>query len=243
MSTDIHTLTGAYALDALDPDEAAEFERHMSTCLACAQEVTELRETAARLAIVAVQPPPSGLRGQVLDVINQTRQELGLPHIARPQRPWARWTAVAAAAAVAACIALAALLGVQTARLHQADVATQQARAQYDRVTAVLTAPDAQISTTQASGATGTVVVSPSQHSLVLLATSMPALPADRAYQAWLIGPRGPESAGLITDPAHPAPLAAPLDAGITQVGISVEPAGGSDRPTTSAFMLIPLTT
>jgi anti-sigma factor RsiW len=231
MSTDIHTLTGAYALNALAPDEIVEFERHMSTCFACTQEVAELRETAAWLANSAAQPPPPELRGQVLTAISQTRQDS--PLAARPTRSWARWTV---AVAVAASVALAALLGVQTARLHQAST-------QYDQIAAVLTAPDAHVSTAQAGGATGTVVHSPSQQSLVLLTASMPALPADRTYQAWLIGPGGPESVGLITDPANPAPLAATPDAGTTQVGVTIEPAGGSDRPTTEAFMVIPLTT
>jgi len=233
MSTNIHTLTGAYALDALAPDEAVEFERHLSTCPACAQEVAELRETTAWLASTVAQPPPPELRGQVLDAISQTRQDS--PLAARPKRQRARWTAVAAS------IVLAALLGVQTVRLHQADQATQQARAQYDQITAVLTAPDAQVSTAQAGGATGTVVLSPSQQSLVLLATSMPALPAGQTYQAWLIGPGGSESAGLITNPANPAPVVAPLEAGATQVAITVEPAGGSAQPTSNALMIIPL--
>ena len=29
MSTDVHTLSGAYAVNALDPREAAEFEEHL----------------------------------------------------------------------------------------------------------------------------------------------------------------------------------------------------------------------
>jgi anti-sigma-K factor RskA len=239
VSTDIHTLTGAYSLNALTADEAAEFERHMKTCSACAQEVTELRETAARIGTAVAQTPPPWLRDRVLKAASQNRQNPPHPTRAhawpRPRR--AHW----AAAAVAACIALAAVLGVQTARLQNAQQASQQAQTQYDRVTAVLTAPDARLATAHANGATGTVVTSSSRNSLVLLTTDLPALPAGRAYQAWLIGPHGPDSAGLIPQPAHPAVLTTPLKADANQVGITVEPAGGSPRPTSSALLLIPL--
>ena len=39
MSADLHTLTGAYAADALSDTEQLAFERHLTACPACAQEV------------------------------------------------------------------------------------------------------------------------------------------------------------------------------------------------------------
>lgn len=48
---DVHALTGAYVLDAVSDVEHAEFERHLTRCETCAQEVAELRETATRLAL------------------------------------------------------------------------------------------------------------------------------------------------------------------------------------------------
>ena len=47
MTVDIHTLAGAYALDALNDLERAAFARHMTECEACAQEVAEYLETTA----------------------------------------------------------------------------------------------------------------------------------------------------------------------------------------------------
>ena len=43
MSTDLHDLVAAYALDALPSDEATEFERHMAGCDECRGELDELR--------------------------------------------------------------------------------------------------------------------------------------------------------------------------------------------------------
>ena len=48
-ASDIHSLSGAYALDAVDDLERAAFERHLRECEACALEVGELRETVSRL--------------------------------------------------------------------------------------------------------------------------------------------------------------------------------------------------
>ncbi|MYS39774.1 anti-sigma factor, partial [Streptomyces sp. SID5998] len=40
-TTDLHALTGAYALHALPDDERAAFERHLTGCSSCAREVAE----------------------------------------------------------------------------------------------------------------------------------------------------------------------------------------------------------
>ena len=60
MSADLHTLTGAYAAHALSDGERLAFERHLAACPACAQEVRELTETAARLG-TAVAARPSAV--------------------------------------------------------------------------------------------------------------------------------------------------------------------------------------
>ena len=39
MSSDLHTLSGAYALNALSAEEAEQFQRHLEACPACTQEV------------------------------------------------------------------------------------------------------------------------------------------------------------------------------------------------------------
>ena len=49
---ELHTLAGAYALDALPEGDRARFERHLVRCRACAREQRELREATARLALV-----------------------------------------------------------------------------------------------------------------------------------------------------------------------------------------------
>ena len=58
--SDIHALSGAYAIDALDDIERAQFERHLAECAECRAEVESLREAGGLLAeAVAAAPPPA----------------------------------------------------------------------------------------------------------------------------------------------------------------------------------------
>ncbi|WP_166134860.1 anti-sigma factor [Nocardioides ochotonae] len=73
MSEDIHALSGAYAVDALDDVERAHFERHLAGCEACQAEVDSLRDATALLASTTATPPPPALRDAVLSQIASIR--------------------------------------------------------------------------------------------------------------------------------------------------------------------------
>ena len=64
MSADIHGLSGAYAVDALDSDERAAFEEHLAQCPECQAEVASLREAATQLATTTETQPPASLRSR-----------------------------------------------------------------------------------------------------------------------------------------------------------------------------------
>jgi anti-sigma-K factor RskA len=237
----MHTLTGVYALDAIDGRERDRFERHLHRCQHCDNEVRGLRETAGRLAMAVARVPPPQLKERVLAAVAQTRQ-VPPPAAERPRpaarRSWLPRIAVAfGAVGVAAAIALGfAYAGAQ----HQLD----HARAQDRAISAVLTAPGARILTARTKvGGTGTVVVATAQRKLIFTAAGLPRLPAAKVYQVWLLGPPGTRSAGLLPHPAggRTAPLlAAGLQPG-DQVGVTVEPAGGTSQPTTTPILVMPL--
>ena len=69
----MHALSGAYAVDALDPGERVRFELHLAHCAECRSEVDGLREAAARLGSGADVAPPPALRGDVLAAIETVR--------------------------------------------------------------------------------------------------------------------------------------------------------------------------
>ena len=99
---DLHDLTAAYALDALDPAEAEAYEAHLSQCEECRTELAELSKSVGALAFGAVAPPPPArLRESILAAAAAERSNV----IPLPQR---RWTprVLAVAAAAAACVAV-----------------------------------------------------------------------------------------------------------------------------------------
>ncbi|GII78820.1 hypothetical protein Sru01_38020 [Sphaerisporangium rufum] len=245
MRSDPHTLAGAYALHAVDDlGELAAIEGHLAGCPECAEEARGLRETAARLgAAVAVAPPPA-LRARVMAEIGLVRQ---LPPAVPPARAHAApaaarsWWPRAATALAAACLAVAVGLGVVVVRTRdQLDAERDGGR----RIAAVLAAPDSRSVTARTgAGGTATVVVSRSEQSMVFFSSGMAALPQGRTYQLWRIGRDGPrpdrltrpDTAGRVP----PTVLGGLGDA--TKVAVTVEPAGGSARPTTEPLLVLDL--
>lgn len=73
MSDEIHALTGAYAVDALDETERAHFEQHLAECADCRAEVESLRLALTDLSSLTEVAPPAGLRASVLSGIRQER--------------------------------------------------------------------------------------------------------------------------------------------------------------------------
>ncbi|MFB9688688.1 anti-sigma factor [Amycolatopsis plumensis] len=183
-TADLHTLTGAYAVNALSDLERIGFERHLGECDACRLEVGELQATAAHLGIaVRVEPSPR-LRSAVLAGVTHTRQRP--PHIAgrkagRGRGQWIAWLVAAAAAVVSV------VLGVQAISSDRQFPSAQQDHS----VESVLTAPDAKTVTAPAGdGRTtaATVIVSRSQRRAVFLAGSLPVLDPQHVYQLWMVG-------------------------------------------------------
>ena len=73
MSPDLHHLSGAYAVDALDEAERESFEQHLAECADCRAEVAELSATAHQLSSMSEATPPPALRAAVLHRVTQVR--------------------------------------------------------------------------------------------------------------------------------------------------------------------------
>jgi anti-sigma factor RsiW len=227
---DLHILTGSYVLDAISDAEREEFERHLQHCPACEAELRGLRETAARLALARAVPPPARMEQRVLAATYRTRQ-LPLPRdqIRAARKFPRRLVILAAAASVAAAVAL----GVnQLSTQHQLD------RARETAIARVVDAPDARVETARTSaGGSVTVVASAVLREAVVSTTGMASLPSGRVYQVWVISPSGERSAGLLHGTSLLASAVAPGD----RIGITVEPAGGTARPTTNPVAVLPV--
>jgi anti-sigma-K factor RskA len=230
MSSDIHALSGAYALDALDSDERSEFEKHLADCPICRAEVDSLREAAAGLADLTETAPPPGLRERVLADAAVVRP---LPPLVDRNRRRRRWGALLAAAAAVVLIA-GGVAWHPWDRSSTPSSVSAVARVQH--------APDAQRTTqTLPDGGTVTVYRSASLDKAAVVVKDLATLPDGKVYEMWLqdtkgsmlpagVVPAGVTSAEMVLNGSAASAVGA---------GMTVEPAGGSTAPTSDPVALL----
>ncbi|MEW1952010.1 anti-sigma factor [Terrabacter sp. NPDC080008] len=293
MSDDIHALSGAYAVDALDDAERARFERHLAHCSACQAEVDSLVAAASELSVLTEVAPPASLRAKVLaeiatvrplpplvpsgaesaddsavdsapanrpgagavgsggagavptagaagDSSERTHESTGAPGAgdelaARRSRRGGGFTRGWRLVVAAATVAVLAIAGFTVWRQVEKD--PQQALADQ-----VLAAPDAaRYAKRLPDGATATIVRSTSLQKAVLITSGMPQPPTGKVFQLWLEDSTGHmTSAGLMPTGGDKVVVLAGDATHSKAAGVTVEPPGGSDQPTSAPVALIP---
>lgn len=227
--TDVHTLVGAYALDAVDDVERARFSRHLAECESCELEVVELREAAGRLADLTIEAPPARLKAAVLAEVSRTRQNgKTRPVEAAGTTRWRRWTAAAVTVGIIAVGAATATFVVQEQRVRQA----QRQAADAGQIATVLAAPDAVMHTSDVNGGRVTVVVSDSLDQGVAIVNALPSPGAAKAYQLWLMKGDHPDSAGVLAAGSGNGTKLFSNVHGAGAFAVSREPPSGSPTPT-----------
>ncbi|THV27106.1 anti-sigma factor [Glycomyces paridis] len=231
---DVHTLIGAWALDAVDADERLRVERHLAECESCAQEAAELREAVSRLADVTLTEPPPRLRDAVLAEVRRTRQEAPAEpapqargSVRRSRAGGHRRLRLALGAAVLAVAAAFAGVAVTWSVMRGAETGPES------ELAAVLEAPDAEVGSQAADGGGRvTVVSSAALDRAVVVVSGLAEVADDRSYQVWLVDEAGQVSAGVM-DAGDSSATMLVDGLGDTQViGVTNEPAGGSEVPT-----------
>lgn len=225
---DPHSLTGVYALDALDRDERAAFEEHLRECAACRAEVAELTETASRLAAAAAVPVSPDVRSRVIEAVGQVRQVSPFPASVelaeRRSRSWFQQPA-----SIAAALLLVVSGGLGAIALDERQQA-RDAEQLVARVSALATDPDRlQLSVPVSTGGQGTVVAAGG--SALFRTSDVRTLPDDQVYQLWILRGDGAQSVGVLGRGGVLETLVdgmRPTDA----LGLTIEPDGGSTRPT-----------
>jgi anti-sigma-K factor RskA len=237
---DLHALTGAYAVDALDDAERDRFEQHLHRCRSCERDVRGMQETATRLAVAVARTPPAGLKVAVLTSAAGTRQHPPVVEVSPLPEPRARWrprlAVTVAAVASVVVIALGIALGVQRSELDHA-------RAQQREVAGALNAVGARIVTGRTSlGGTATMIVARRLGKMIFTTSGLPVLTDARVYQLWLLTPSGgATSAGLLqrASGARTAPVLAAGPPRGDSIAVTVEPAGGTAQPTTKPIVIL----
>jgi anti-sigma-K factor RskA len=226
-------LLGAYALDALPVDERSAVQAHLATCPEHAAKASELRAVAALLHD-AVEPmtPPAGLRDRITGAIAATpernqpsaltdyqsvRAQAASKPVARRPSQYV-WGAIAAALLIAVAGLLAWNINLQSNGGSSPDVLAVRPL-------------------TQDTGATAGYVVLFADDDVAVVGESLPRLDASQVYQLWALSSEGEAtSLGLMEYDDKGVPTAnASLGGGdITAVAITIEPAGGSEQPTSA---------
>lgn len=241
-------LAEIYALDAVNDAERAAIDQYISAAsdaerTAFFERVRQAREALAA-SFTAEAEPPADLFARIVSQLPAPApaavqlpadavDDLAAARLRREERRRPagarRWLAAAAAAAV---IALGGV-GVGAYIADQNDPLNQVVRAEDVR----------EASVPVSAGGTATVLISSSKDAVVVKMNDVPAPPAGKVYQMWLIPKDGsaPVSQGLMDAEALSKPAVVKGIASAAALGITVEPVGGSAAPTFPTVAAAPL--
>jgi anti-sigma-K factor RskA len=203
----------AYALGALNADEAREVVVHMRTCEECCAEYDALRPVVSAVGSAGASDavPSPLLKARIMKEVREQGSRAKRPSLAIPY------------ALAAACLLLAAGLGTLVVEQHQTIAELSTAR--------------------RVAFAQGEVLVAPDR--LYVVVHGLPAPPPGKVYQTWTLAKGAKTVAPSVTftpDEHGDAVVAIPASGTTTAAAaISVEPAGGSQQPTTKPVAVIPI--
>jgi anti-sigma factor RsiW len=194
---ELQSLLGAYAIDAVDPDEALAVDAHLVECPRCRAEVAELREVAALLSHSGADAP-EGVWDRISSSLTEPPPPLRLEvqRERRASRSKRLQTIVMSAAAVALVV-----LGIGVVRLRSQveDLRTASAAGSADQSMVALAAaqamaaPGSRIARLSGDGNDTAVAVVRSDGQGYFLGGSLPELDG-RIYELW-----GATDAGQVT--------------------------------------------
>jgi anti-sigma-K factor RskA len=263
MNADLHHLSGAYAVDALDDAERLAFEQHLSGCADCRAEVAELAAAAHSLGALTEATPPPSLRASVLSGISQVRPlpplredavapapdavASGGPEASTPSSdavstdgvvvPLRRRSRASTWLAAAVAAAVVTIGGVAWSPWSD-DTTTLSA------VEQVAAADDAMSVTSTKGQLKAEVAYSRQLGQAAITVAGLPPAPEGKTYQLWFVGADEiARSAGLLT-PGEDGRGSMVLDGdpnSAAAVGLTLEPAGGSPAPTTDPLVVLAL--
>jgi anti-sigma-K factor RskA len=242
----VDELGAAYALGALEPDEARAVRDHLATCTQPHAELRSLlgADLVLAMSLQAIEPSPA-LRERVMASIERTVQER-TPVVrptagAEPPRRggWLDWLSPRLARPVAVA-AVAALLAVGAW-----GVTLQSQLAERDRALRAVADAIADGETAfrvEGTAGRGYVVETPGSGAALVVA-DLAALPADRIYELWLLDAAGTPVAVGTFRPADGDVAVVELErdlAGFSIFAVTVE-ASRVDAPTSDPVMAAPL--
>ncbi|MEX1106987.1 MAG: anti-sigma factor [Ilumatobacteraceae bacterium] len=224
---ELNELLGAYALDAVDPDERLAIEQYLAVDPRARREVEEHREVATIMAWTTMAAPEGlwdRIAGNLEDAAPQPSGELASVlslDNARHGRTTRRWQSLGSWAVASAAAAVVAVLVVNAVASNGSEepplaMAVAEARADRDSATTQLVRSDGSVG--------GEAIIDQDGHGY-LLGDSLPELPADQTYQLW--GVIGDQVISLGVLGHNPEIELFSAGAPVSQLVVTIEQAGG----------------
>jgi len=222
----------AYAIGALDVADVTALDEHLQNCVSCRTELAEYRAMSDSLLTTIPPKQPSAalrkrLQSQLPSAKNKSRLHTTLS--------FGRF-ALGFAVVILIIINITSLVQIRTIQNQQTLLLNQVEDAQV--ALALMSSPNAQILPLVGTTVSGTLLLDKQNNTAVLIARNLPQLGDEKTYQIWLIEKDGGRvSAGLfLPESGQPYTTKAILPSQILTdylgIGVTVEPAGGSEAPT-----------
>lgn len=247
---EIAELLGAFALDAVSPEESAAIEEHLLECPRCREEVTAHRQVAGVLGSLGGSAP-AGLWDRIASELalgsGGPIQTAEPPESESPERRHRRQGGEGrrlrglALAGLSAAAALAIVVGILSAtvvglnhRVQGLDTAIVLGGVT-SQVKAALADPNHQTIALSSATQPWRAEVVLADGEAFLVPAKMPSIPSTQTFQAWAVVGKKYVSLGVIG--RQPGDVALELQHGMSQVLVNVEPEGGTPQPTNPPFM------
>jgi anti-sigma-K factor RskA len=243
----------AFILGAVAGHDRARIQAHLRSCDRCSRIIAGYQPVADALAFAApLVEPPADLKYRVLAALPKAKPAAKSARFGSLDfglvTNWLRSPAFSAALLLlmiglgAWNVSLQNQIAQQTTFNQQISSEISRQRALVSTVAYADTQPKHLVSTEAAPLAIGRLYLAPELNAIALIVYDMPVLDAKKVYQIWLIDPAGDRtSAGVFTVDERgrgwvyvrsPKPLNQ-----FESVGITVEPEGGSPKPTGAKMM------
>jgi len=246
-------LKDAYVLGALPEEERQSFEDYLADHPERQAEIDELGAIAGLLAFSPQEQEPSPeLRSRIMDVVEAEPRNVTRQSVRTRISDYLGFRNLALGAAVLLLIGLLSwnvLLQDQVQDL-QGQVADAQSQVQNLEGQLADARDQQQVQQTQtiklegswADQGANAEVASLQKDQSILVARNLPSVPEDKTCQIWVIKGDVPKPSGLFQPDGNGT--ATPITNSITKadvIAVTVEPAGGSDQPTSDPVLLAEL--
>lgn len=244
---DIAELLPDFAIGAMSDGDLWRVEAHLEACPRCRTEFSSLLEVISVIAPVA--PPSFDTRRVLFERAGHPLPEPASPAAPQPLQivpgeTWAQRAKVVRMPTRLARIVLAAA-AIGLLLLGGWNLWLQQELGDQDALIALIAEPgnaypltDSEIPTE----ASAIFYVDPQRDRALLTAQNLPSLASDQRYQVWLFTETGERVSGGSFVPEMDGTVALAVDTAeplstYWAVGVSTEPAGGSDAPTSPLLL------